>query len=70
MEEQERAWIEFLKPDENVSQFFARVRTEPVLCGVPFIDHISPLKPNTLLEICGLADTGKTETLYHVRTSC
>lgn len=64
--EQWRAW---LTPSESAFEFFARVRTEPLLTGVPLLDkHVpSPLRPGCLLEIVGPSGVGKTELLLEVR---
>ena len=62
-----QAALSLLQPDETAAQFLARTFAEQIFTGVPFIDHRSPLRGTHVLEVCGLAGTGKTELLYSVR---
>jgi len=69
MEDHVRAALAFLQPDETASQFLTRSLVEQIRTGVPLIDLRAPLRATNVVEICGLASTGKTEILYGVRTS-
>ena len=41
----------------------ARVLTDPMLTGIPFVDAHGALRPGQLLEVCGVGGSGKTEIL-------
>ena len=62
-----QAALDFLKPDETAAQFLARNYADQVRTGVDFIDRQLTLRSNSVLEISGLAGSGKTELLYSVR---
>lgn len=64
-----QAALSLLQPDETAAQFLARTFAEQIFTGVPLIDHRSPLRATHVLEISGLAGTGKTELLYSVRNT-
>jgi hypothetical protein len=66
MENVRKAALLFLQPDETVGDFLARVHVEPLFSGIPLIDNRFPLQGGMMLEIAGLAGTGKTEILYGV----
>lgn len=62
-------WRAWLAPNESAFDFFARVRTEPLLTGLALLDKHAPapLRPGSLLEITGPSGVGKTELLVEVR---
>lgn len=67
MEDHLQAALAFLHPDETAAQFLARSFVEQIHTGVPLIDLRAPLRATNVVEISGLASTGKTEILYSVR---
>jgi hypothetical protein len=66
MEDHVQAALAFLQPDETAAQFLARSFVEQIHTGVPLIDLRAPLRATHVVEISGLASTGKTEILYSV----
>ena len=58
--------LSFLQPNETAAQFLVRSIMEQISTGVPFIDHRAPLRSSSVVEICGLASTGKSQILYSV----
>ncbi|KAL4521372.1 hypothetical protein Ndes2437B_g08037 [Nannochloris sp. 'desiccata'] len=70
MEDHVRAAIAFLQPDETAAQFLARSFVEQIHTGVPLIDLRAPLRATNVVEISGLASTGKTEILYSIAATC
>ncbi len=66
MEEHLRAALELLEPDETAQTLLSRTLAEKIATGVGVLDRASPLRPTSVLEISGLAGSGKTELLYSV----
>ena len=52
--------LAFLQPDETAAQLIARTHVEPVSTGLIFANV---LRPGQVLEVCGPAGAGKTESL-------
>ena len=61
-----RAALELLEPNETAQTFLTRTLAEKISTGVGILDRRSPLRPTSVLEISGLAGSGKTELLYSV----
>lgn len=59
----------FLEPDETAYDLFARVVTDPIRTGIPFLDQAVFLRPGHVVEIVGPSGCGKSETLVQVSES-
>ena len=58
--------LDFLDPDESLYGFFERIHHERQPLGVQAVDKHLALRPGVFLEMCGPADSGKTELLIQV----
>ena len=62
----EQEALALLHSDETAGQFLARSHAQPFYTGVSFLDHRLSLRPNSVVEVSGLAGAGKTELLLNV----
>lgn len=67
MNDLEQDALFFLRAEETAREYLTRIEGEKFAVGVAFIDRGALLRSSTVLEIGGLASTGKTELLYSVR---
>ena len=56
----------FLEADETAYDLFARVVTDPIRTGVPFLDQAVFLRPGHVVEIAGPSGCSKSELLVQV----
>ena len=49
-------YASFLEPDETAYDLFARIVTDPVRTGIPFLDQAVFLRPGHVVELVGLRE--------------
>lgn len=60
----------FLRPDETAAEFLARTHVEPLMTGLPLLDHHVSIRPGQVVEVAGPAGSGKSDVLVQVAATC